>query len=137
MNSLAGNHVVLWGPPQEDLNALREILARRGLIVQQADSLDDLRAAVLGEEVDLVMARLCRCLERPLLDLLVWLQNVPSPPQVLIVADAMNVELYLEAMRRGAFDCVGLPLNENELMRIVTSAAEARLLHSAVARGGK
>ena len=135
MNSLAGNRVVLWGAPQEDLNALGKSLARRGFLVQGVDSLEQLRSIIRGQDVDLIAARLCRCFERPLLELLRWLQNVPAAPQVLTVADAMDVDLYLEAMRRGAFDCVGLPLNENELERIVSQALETR--HLRAAAGGR
>ena len=135
MNSLAGNRVVLWGTPQEDLNALGKSLARRGFLVQAVDSPEQLRSIIRGQDVDLIVARLCRCFERPLLELLRWLQNVPAAPQVLTVADAMDVDLYLEAMRRGAFDCVGLPLNENELERIVSRALATRRLQAAA--GGR
>ncbi len=135
MNSLAGNRVVLWRAPQEDLNALGKSLARRGFLVLAVDSPEQLRSVIRGQDVDLIVARLCRCFERPLLELLRWLQKVPAAPQVLIVADAMDVDLYLEAMRRGAFDCVGLPLNENELERIVSQALETR--HLQAAAGGR
>jgi FixJ family two-component response regulator len=34
----------------------------------------------------------------------------------------LDVDLYLEAMRRGAFDCISLPLEEREFARIVSRA---------------
>jgi DNA-binding NtrC family response regulator len=136
MNPLAGNRVVLWGAQQNDLDTIRQSLTRVGLHVQPVDSLEDLRAVIEGQEVDLIVARLCRCFERPLLGLLASFHDAPSAPPVLIVADGVDVHLYLEAMRRGAFDCVGLPLNEKELIRIVTRALEVQQ-SQAVACGGR
>lgn len=137
MNSLEGNRVVLWGARREDLNALGRILARQGCLVEEVDSLEELRNPVRGQKVDLVVARLCRCYERPLLELLSWAQGVPAMPQVLIVSDALDVDLYLEGMRRGAFDCVGLPLNEAELIRIVSRALDLRHAQAFAAGGRK
>ena len=54
---------------------------------------------------------------------------------MLIVTAWSEVNLYLEAMRRGAFDCVGLPLDSHELARIVARALESRCARS-VAEGG-
>ncbi len=126
MNPLAGNRVVLWGVQQNDLDTIRQSLARMGFQVLPVDSLENLRAVIEEQEVDLIMARLCRCCEHPLSELLASLPGAASAPPVLIVADAVDVDLYLEAMRRGAFDCVGLPLNEKELTRIVTRALGVR-----------
>ncbi len=136
MSSLAGNRVILWGAQQCDLNALEESLVRQGCLVHTVESLEELRAVMEGIDADLIVVRLCRCLERVLLEVLGWMQEAPSPP-VLIVADALDVDLYLEAMRRGAFDCVGLPLNENELIRIMSRALEARHTRASAAGGGK
>lgn len=124
MKSFAG-HVVLWGAPQNRLHDLGESLARLGFRVREVDSIEEVRSAIQGQGADLVVTRLCGCFQYPL-ELLSWLQHVPSPPPVLIATGGVDVPLYLEAMRRGAFDCVGLPLNESELVRIVTRALEAR-----------
>lgn len=67
------------------------------------------------------------------LELLSRLQRVLAPPPVLIVTDKLDAHLYLEAMRRSAFDCLGLPLNEGELDRIVSRALAARSLKTASA----
>jgi DNA-binding NtrC family response regulator len=45
---------------------------------------------------------------------------------VLTLAAALDVDLYLEAMQLGAFDCAGLPLDRKELARLIGRAAEAR-----------
>ncbi len=126
MNPLAGSRVVLWGVQQDDLDAIGQSLAHMGLQVLPVDSLENLRAVIEEQEVELIVARLCRCYEHPLSELLASLRGAASAPPVLIVADGVDVDLYLEAMRRGAFDCVGLPLNEKELTRIVTRALGVR-----------
>ncbi len=133
MNYFAGR-VVLWKAPQDGLDELGKSLARLGFQVQEVDSLEDVRAAIQDHDADLVVTRLCGCFRRPL-ELLAWLEQVPWAPPVLIVTGGVDVPLYLEAMRRGAFDCVGLPLNENELARIVTRALEARQMQTAA--GGR
>ncbi len=133
MENLGDARVLLWGAQRDDLDALRERLEHWGLRVEGVNSFEELRAAVRGRKVDLIVTRLCGCFQRPL-DMLVWLQQTPSAPPVVVVTAAADVDLYLEAMRRGAFDSVGLPLNEQELLRIVSSALEAR--HGAVTARG-
>lgn len=134
MTSFCRNRVVLWSAHQNDLDALRESLVRRGLQVHVVKSLEpsadgtglsDGSTVVPLAEVNLIVARLCQCFTRPL-DLISWLQEAPSPPPVLTVTEGEDVPLYLEAMGRGAFDCVPLPLNEREFIRIVARAFEAR-----------
>jgi DNA-binding NtrC family response regulator len=133
MKDLDGARVLLWGAQHNDVHALRECLEHRGLRVEEVDTFEELRAALRAQEVDLIVTRLCGCFQRPL-DMLTWLRQIPSAPPVVVVTVAGDVDLYLEAMRRGAFDSVGLPLNDKELIRIVSSALEAR--HSVLSAGG-
>lgn len=134
MNDRARNRVVLWGPQEDDLGDLQTTLERRGFQVQTLESEKEVHAAVQRNEADLVVARLCSGFEFPL-DLLGWMKIRFSPPPVLIVTEGRNVRLYLEAMQRGAFDCVGLPLDEHELLRLVAQALES-CLHPVAAPGG-
>jgi len=137
MNSLAGSRVVLWAAQQCDLNGLEGILGCEGCHVHVVGSLEELRAVTEGHDVDVILARVCPCIERPLQEMLRWVRSISSPPPVLIVADSLDVDLYLEAMQRGAFDCVGLPLNKDELIRIMTHALEARCLQVSAGGGRK
>ncbi len=132
MSCLMGR-VVLWGARVSELEELGRSLARLGLQVRQVDSIEAVRAAIRNREADLVIAPLCGCFCQPL-EMLDWLGQEPAAPPVLIVTGAVDIHLYLEAMRRGAFDCVGLPLNENEVERIVSQALQAR--HRQAAAGG-
>ncbi len=124
MKGLARTRVALWSAHTSDLDAVGRNLSRRGFQIRPFDALDELRGAIERQEADLIVARLCRCSEGAL-ELLAWLRDAPSAPPVVVATEGMNEQLYLEAMRRGAFDCVGLPLDENELMRIVSRALEA------------
>ncbi len=134
MNTLPDYRVVLWGPEANALELLRENLVCQGFRVRTAGSLDDLSGVIEAGDVDLIVARLCRCFAEPL-ELLGRLQGAPSAPPVLIVTEGPDIHLYLEAMRRGAFDCVALPLDSHELIRIVTRALEARALQVTVGGG--
>ncbi len=129
MNFFYGCRVILWGPEDDAVELLGENLVCRGLQVQTVGSLEELNNALEEQDVDLIVARLCRCFAEPL-ELLGRLQGAPSAPPVLIVTEGPDVHLYLEAMRRGAFDCVALPLNQQELLRIVKCALETRLLQA-------
>lgn len=126
--------VVLWGGGLNGLDDLGESLTRMGFAVRVANSIEEVRTAIQGRAADLIVAGLGGYFRHPL-ELLSWLQQVPAAPPVLIVSGGVDVPLYLEAMQRGAFDCVGLPLNENELVQIVSRALETR--HLQTAAGGR
>jgi DNA-binding NtrC family response regulator len=125
MRLLAGKRVLLWGSHPRALGALECSLENQGARTEKVGSLEQALAVLRGEDVDLMVAQLCEGFAHPL-ELLTCLGEEPSAPPVLMVAGAMDVSLYLEAMRRGAFDCIGLPLNEMELLRIVSRALEAQ-----------
>jgi len=132
--SLPHTRVVVWGDPGNGLEVLRQKLSDLGLEVHPVASFEDARAAIHSETVELVVSWLGGGFVEPL-ELLTWLQTRPAAPPVLIVAAWPEVDLYLEAMRRGAFDCVGLPLDSHELARIVARALESCCARS-VAEGG-
>ena len=134
MKPLSGYRVVLWGPEDIALELLGENLVCQGFRVHTVGSLEELSNALEEQDVDLIVARLCRCFAEPL-KLLGRLQGAPSAPPLLILTEGPDMHLYLEAMRRGAFDCVALPLNSQELTRIVTGALEARALQASVGGG--
>ena len=132
--SLPHTRVVVWGDPGNEFEVLRQKLSNLGLEVHPVASFEDARAAILAETADLVVSWLDGGFVEPL-ELLTWMQSRPAAPPVLIVTAWSEVDLYLEAMRRGAFDCVGLPLDSHELERIVALALEFRCARS-VAEGG-
>ena len=131
--AFAQSCVVVWAEPGNGLEYLRLKLRDLGLEVRSVISFDDVRAVILDGNVDLIVSWLGGSFVKPL-ELLTWLRSRPAAPPVLIVTAWSDTDLYLEAMRRGAFDCVGLPLDPHELTRIVARALESRCARSA-ARG--
>ena len=135
MSEQTNSRIVLWGPAGDDFGELKTSLEREGLHIESLESEDEVRGVVKRGEADLVVARLY-CGFESALDLLEWMKGLPAPPPVIIVTEGRNIRLYLEAMQRGAFDCVGLPVDEQELRRIVAQALETRFQTEA-APGGR
>ncbi len=123
MSEVIGKRVLLWGEPGCELEVLADSLGRWGMQVREGLSAGELYAAARSGEADLIVARLCRGFH-PSFELLTRLRGLAAALPVVVVTD--DVPLYLEALRRGAFDCVALPLNEAELMRIVSRALESK-----------
>ena len=122
--------VVVWSDPENGLKALRQKLADLGLEVHPVASLEEARAVIGNETVHLLMSWLGEAAQKQF-ELVDWLRSQPVAPPLVLVTTGGDVDLYLEAMRRGAFDCVGLPLDSQELTRIVTRALESCCAHSA------
>ncbi len=115
--------VALWAE-SPGLEGVEETLTRLGARVGMADSLEQLVDWIESRSVDLIVTWLCGD-DRGAFELLSRLENFSAAPPVLVVSCGLDVNLYLEAMRRGAFDCLALPQDENELVRIVAAATEA------------
>lgn len=62
-------------------------------------------------------------------------EKADVPPNVIVVGATTNIDLYLSAMERGAFDFVAPPFELDSLEYIVQSAAlDARARKQALAR---
>jgi DNA-binding NtrC family response regulator len=127
MKSLESARVLIWAKEPAALAVVEETLLRLGSRVQAVDSLERLRQAIRVYPVDIIVAQVSHRFREPL-ELLARSRDVEGFPPMLLVATTHDVQLYLEGMRRGAFDCLGLPLDEKELVRIVSHALEARHL---------
>jgi len=132
--TLQNAHIAIWGDGESGSQLVSGQLASLGASVEQVTSLEEARAAVRAERVDLVLGWLDGAFLEPL-ELLTWLQSQPVGPPIVIVTASGDVDLYLEAMQRGAFDCIGLPVDANELARIVVGALEAGRVRAAL-KGG-
>ncbi len=125
MNAFDGAFVVLWAAEPDELAPIEKTLSRLGSRIQSVGSLEQLQRLMEEDPVDLVIVALRQSFQSPL-DLFSEERQVEKDPPVLVVADLLDVGLYLEAIQRGALDGVGLPLDENELIRIGGRALEAR-----------
>ena len=122
MRNLEGIRVTVWSPPAAagELAALQEKLERQGCRVAAATTAAEVEGMLASEGVDLIVARVSSRFREPL-ELLA--RRVRALPPVLVVT-GNEVGLYLEAMCAGAFDGLGLPLDEQELMRIAKRALD-------------
>jgi DNA-binding NtrC family response regulator len=124
--TISQTRVALWSRKCGDLVAIEESLARVGCQVNRVDSFPDLEKMCQSREADVLVVS-CRSAR----EVLQWMHSAPVAPQtlaripVLTLASSLDVDLYLEAMQLGAFDCAGLPLDKRELARLITRAVEA------------
>ena len=123
MDPLQQARVVLWTESPGELTSIEQALSRHGFKPRSPSTLQQLMEWVESHSVDLVVGWLCQSYRGPLA-LLSWLKDVSGAPPVLVVTCGLDVNLYLEAMRRGAFDSVASPVDETELVRIVSAALQ-------------
>jgi FixJ family two-component response regulator len=128
MEPFEGKRVLVWATSRaleadsaHQFSAVKEALSRLGCRVEMLTS--D-QPAVAGERLeagrpDLILAHVCNKCRAPL----EMLERAHLPPVVLL-ATALEMPIYLEGMRRGAFDCVGLPVQEKEFIRVLARALQ-------------
>jgi DNA-binding NtrC family response regulator len=124
MNQLNGTQVALWTKGPLRLAALENALSRLGCEVRRTDSFARLSQWVTSHAVDLVVTWLS-AEDQDAVELVTWLDEISGAPPVLLVYGALEMDLYLEVMRRGAFDCIGVPVDKTELARIVGAAVDS------------
>lgn len=132
--TLYNARIAIWGDGGRESELISQQLSGLGAKVETIASLEEACSAVRAERVDLIVGWLEGRFLKPF-ELLTWLQSQTMGPPIVIVTPSGDVDLYLEAMRRGAFDCIGLPVYPQELERIVACALEASRAR-AVLRGG-
>jgi DNA-binding NtrC family response regulator len=121
MNPLAKASIALCAREPEELEPLAAVLASLGCVVRFAENAEELTELLEGETVDVVLAHICPS-RKEFLDLL-GQQELPPVIPLLCHADE---HLYLETLRRGAFDCVPLPAQKDELRRVLTLALRSK-----------
>lgn len=131
MKPFTGKRAIFWSSPLCEATLVGEALARLGCEVRGVTTNEQLRDCLRTWPADLLVARLCPETREALRALRGECAGVTLPP-LLVVADAQDVRLYLEAMQDGAFDCLGLPLDMRELERIVASVFERRAVSVSV-----
>lgn len=135
MGPFEGKRVILWvtrraleGDGARELSVVQDQLTRLGCRVETvvSDQPAPASAQVKNWRPDLILAHVCNHCRAPLEMLARPGRTAPMPPVVLL-ATALDMPAYLEGMRRGAFDCVGLPLQEKEFVRILARALEGKV----------
>jgi len=133
MNQFVGARIALWAGDGEELADIEKTLLGLGARTQAVRSAEQMEDLLESQWADLIIASLRPSFQSPLHLLARRRESRPLPP-VVVVTDMMDINLYLEAIQRSAYDGLGLPLDKHELIRIAGRALEAfRLFASAPA----
>ncbi len=118
-------HVAIFGGPSE-VPQLESVLMRYDCMLHRVTSEEELFDAVESYPVDLVLLILSKGHPERLALLRAKHASYKLPP-VVVLTDCFDVDLYVEALRLGAFDGLGVPLDSKELLRVIRAAvAEGR-----------
>jgi DNA-binding NtrC family response regulator len=123
MRPLTDVRVAVWPAMNGDLGRVAEAMAGLGCRVRVMESVEELLRASTEGSADLLVLRACPELE----SVLAALVRREGHPPILVAAGPHDVTFYLEAMRRGAFDGLGLPPDEKEIVRILSQALASRM----------
>src|SRR5579884_1696125 len=116
---LRGAEIALCAREPEEFAPVSALLEELGGVVRIAETVEELEELLKKEKVDVVLAHVCPS-RQEFLDVL---DRRGLPPVVPLLCHT-DRHLYLETLRRGAFDCVPLPLHKGELERVLTLALE-------------
>lgn len=119
------NRIAVFGGPAE-VPELETALGRQGWRLDRFTRGGELLEALKNPCVEVVLLILSQ--GHP--ERLAFLQSMTlltELPPVVVLTDCFDVDLYVEALRRGAYDGVGIPLDHKELLRVIRAAiAEGR-----------
>ena len=118
---LKGATIALCAREPEELGPISALLEQLGSVVRIAEGIDDLEELLRKENVDVVLAHVCPSRQ----EFMSVLDRKGLPPVVPLLCHA-DRHLYLETLRRGAFDCVPLPMDKAEMERVLTLALARR-----------
>ncbi len=120
---------------EADLRTLLEItLGRMGLEVVSAANLAEARAALKGQAFDLCLTDM-RLPDGRGMELVEEIQQQCPQLPVAVITAFGNMELAVEALRAGAFDCVSKPLDINVLRELVAQAIRQAPARGAAGQG--
>jgi UDP-3-O-acyl N-acetylglucosamine deacetylase len=108
-------------------SSLRGVLSDEGLRVIEAEDGRQARDLVRAERPELVLLDVWMP-EIDGIELLRWLQEEPSPPQVIMISGHGNIEMAVKATKLGAFDFIEKPFSLDTLLQTVNRALEQRAL---------
>ena len=118
-------HVAVLGGPAE-VPELEAALGHNGFKLDRLASSEELLHVLENSPVDIVLLILSKGHPERLALLSSEKLPVELPP-IIVLTDCFDVDLYVEALRRGAFDGLGVPVDRKELLRVVRAAvAEGR-----------
>jgi DNA-binding NtrC family response regulator len=120
-NTLLAASVALCGCDAEELKTVANQLTEMGCAVHMADTIDQLDRMLGEEKIDAIIAHFCPSR----LEFLPIMDRAGLPPLIPLLRHA-DKYMYMDLLRRGAFDCVPLPSQESELRRVLNLAVSAK-----------
>jgi len=116
-----GQSALLISPVAEDHGILDEIFQRNGWMLEHASSvyaasvlLNDKAASIVITERDLPASNWK--------DVLEVMQGLPKPPLVIVISSLADEYLWAEALNLGVYDVLAKPLDQTEVVRVLTLA---------------
>ena len=106
---------------------LASVLAKQSIAVATAGSGAEAMAVLGREEFDVVLLDL-RLPDASGLDVLRWARGADVDTEFIVLTGHAEVETAVEAMRLGAYDFLGKPCRNSELLQVVGKAAEKKSL---------
>lgn len=112
--ALMAASVALYGCDLEELKSVANQLRGMGCEVRTANTSAELERLLSEQKIDAIVAQLCPS-EAELLGIM---KRAGLPPVIPLLRQA-DESMYMDLLRRGAFDCVPLPSQEKELRRVL------------------
>jgi DNA-binding NtrC family response regulator len=109
-------------PFAEDHNSLRRIFSHSNWTLLSATNTQDALDQLQAGSVTLVLCE-DRLRDGSWTDFLAALEQLPSPPVLIVVSRLATDHLWKEAIDRGAFDVLPKPFDMMEVLRTVAAAA--------------
>jgi DNA-binding NtrC family response regulator len=106
---------------------LTSVLTRAQMTVVEAASGRDAMAALGRDEFDVVLVDV-RLPDHSGLDILRWARGADIDTEFIVLTGHADVDTAVEAMRLGAYDFVGKPWKNVELLEVVAKAVEKKAL---------
>ncbi len=129
MKKIEELRIGVWSQAPEDGRAIEQALRNLGCQATLVGSSDNLVHLARRKALDVVTASLFPGFREPLR--LLASESKADLPPMIVVTDAWETELYLEAVELGAFDGLSFPLDQKELRRVVVAAVWGRHLQRA------
>ncbi len=116
---------IFWITDPAELSVLLPRLLGLGIRVRPAQSSEEFRAAIEEGGAELALAQITNS-NREALQILAQANSASPMPPTIVICGNLDVDLYLEAMQSGAYDCIGTHLQDAELVRIISAALKSK-----------
>jgi DNA-binding NtrC family response regulator len=119
-------HLLLFDPDRSFAPGFRQILEQQGWRVSEVRSEASAESVAGKDVVNVVIKSYSRAKKRP--GLMERLSGLCADTEFILVSPQATVRMAMEAVRRGAFDCLPLPCEPGQLVESIERALQHQLL---------